>query len=295
MSDTNSRDSFEYLSEDVQDPTLESILAEFKGSAYIAGEKRTSPDLLDERIKRIVQESQEGSLSTTELFTINDDEGDFFHDIRTPYGEEEKEEEPVELTEDDKKYAAKTAEIDWEPVKGVTSFDEVRREAAAFFAKRDEAIVRREEELLIEKQEARRKAEEERIRAEEERRRAEEEELRRREEQLRKEEARLFDFESSEDENDQLVFNFEASQSVEECDDISTDTDEEDRDTEILFFDNYRFADDGEDDGLLVIVAVDTVAGLQLHAGNQGTEAVLFSLFDGPIHCIALDSQGKIF
>ena len=93
MSDINSRDSFEYLSEDVQDPTLESILAEFKGSAYIAGEKRTSPELLDERIKRIVEESQDGDFSSTELYTISSDDGDFFQDIRTPYGEEEKPQE----------------------------------------------------------------------------------------------------------------------------------------------------------------------------------------------------------
>lgn len=238
MSDTNSRDSFEYLSEDVQDPTLESILAEFKGSAYIAGEKRTSPNLLDERIKRIVQESQDGSISSTELYTINADEGDFFHDIRTPFGEEPKEDEPVELTAEDKKYAAKTAEIDWEPVRGVTSLDEVRREAAAFFAKRDEAVIRREEELLHEKQEARKKAEEER-------RLREEEELRRREEQRKLEETKLFDFEASDD-NEQLTINFETINSEDVSDDTTDASDDEGHDTEILFFDNYRYADDVE-------------------------------------------------
>ncbi len=246
MSDTNSRDSFEYLSEDDQDPTLESILAEFKGSAYIAGEKRTSPDLLDERIKRIVHESQTGKISSTELYTLDDDDGDFFHDIRTPYGEEESKDVPVTLSEEDKKYAAKTAEIDWEPVRGVTSFDEVRREAAAFFAKRDEAVVRREEELLREKQEARK-------RAEEERRRKEEEELRLREEKRRFEESKFFDFDAVSDEIEKTSIDFETVNSEESAEkpdesDNSKDSHDEDHDTEILFFDNYRFADDEEDE-----------------------------------------------
>ncbi|MBQ9857465.1 MAG: hypothetical protein IJO77_00540, partial [Oscillospiraceae bacterium] len=247
MSDTNSRDSFEYLSEDDQDPTLESILAEFKGSAYIAGEKRTSPDLLDERIKRIVEESQTGRISHTELYTLSDDDGDFFHDIRTPYGEEEVQEEPVTLTKEDKKYAAKTAEIEWEPVRGVTSFDEVRREAAAFFAKRDEAVEKREEELLLEKQEARKRAEEERRRKEEEELRLREEQ-RRLEDQRKLEETKFFDFDASDDEVEQPSLDYKTTASDDVSDDTEEKHDDDKRNNEILFFDNYRFADDEDDE-----------------------------------------------
>lgn len=240
MSDINSRDSFEYLSEDVQDPTLESILAEFKGSAYIAGEKRTSPELLDERIKRIVEESQDGDFSSTELYTISSDDGDFFQDIRTPYGEEEKPQEIITLTKEDKKIAAKTAEIDWEPIKGVTSFDEVRREAAAFFAKRDEAVERREEEILREKQEAARRAEEER--------KQREEELRALEEQKKLEESKIFDFDETDDEFEQSSISRENLTFNNESDDKNEASDDDDHNTEILFFDNYRFADDEDDE-----------------------------------------------
>jgi len=41
--------------------SLESILAEFKGSAYITGDKRTPPDVLEERAQEIVHETLRGS------------------------------------------------------------------------------------------------------------------------------------------------------------------------------------------------------------------------------------------
>lgn len=242
MSDKYSRDSFEYLSEDQQDFTLESILAEFKGSAYIAGDKKTSPDLLDERIRRIVRETQEGGISDTELYSLTDDSnGDFFADIRDVYTDE-----TVELTEEDKKLAARTAEIDWEPVKAATSFEEVRNEAAAFFAKRDEAVERREEEILREKQEARRLAEEEAKRA------AEEERRRKEEEQRRLEETKILQFNFPVADNQEEYSEFYASKSAAEgSDDEIQDTEyvdksiqeEDEHKTEILFFDNYRFAE----------------------------------------------------
>ena len=229
MSDKYSRDSFEYLSEDQQDFTLESILAEFKGSAYIAGDKKTSPDLLDERIRRIVRESQEGGISDTELYTLTDDsESDFFADIRDVYAED-----VVELTEEDKKLAARTAEIDWEPVKAATSFEEVRSEAAAFFAKRNEAVERREEEILREKQEAHRLAEEEAKRVAEE-------------EQRRLEETKILKFNipvSDEKEELSEFLDTEFSAAVTEVQEEKSNQDENEHKTEILFFDNYRFAE----------------------------------------------------
>ena len=48
-------------------------------------------------------------------------------------------------------------------------------------------------------------------------------------------------------------------------------------------------ADDGEDHAFAVAVAVDLVAGLQLHPRHQRLEAVLFSFGDGPVHRLALD------
>ena len=46
---------------DIEDGySLESILAEYKGSAYIDGEKKTPPDVLDEQIKNIVREAGVG-------------------------------------------------------------------------------------------------------------------------------------------------------------------------------------------------------------------------------------------
>ena len=48
---------------DNNDPfSLESILAEYKGSAYIDGDRRSSEDLLDARIDQIVTQSAEGTL-----------------------------------------------------------------------------------------------------------------------------------------------------------------------------------------------------------------------------------------
>ena len=41
---------------DLESLSLESILAEYKGSAYIDGDKKTPPDILDEKTKRIVLE-----------------------------------------------------------------------------------------------------------------------------------------------------------------------------------------------------------------------------------------------
>ena len=48
-------------------------------------------------------------------------------------------------------------------------------------------------------------------------------------------------------------------------------------------------ADDGEDHAFAVAVAVDLVAGLQLHTRHQRLEAVLFCLGNGPVHRLALD------
>lgn len=231
MSDMNSRDSFEYLSEDEQDYTLESILAEFKGSAYIAGDKKTSPNLLDERIRRIVKESQEGDVAENELYNIKANDN-FFEDISVPYGEED-----ITLTEDDKKLAARTAEIDWQPVKAATSFDEVRNEAAAFFAKRDEAVGKRQEEILREKkEEARRKAEEEARKA------AEAQEVEEIQEDLNDESAEEERAKSFEE----LRFSSEDDLLNESV--IEAEENETGKDPEILFFDNYRFADSKSDE-----------------------------------------------
>ena len=51
-------------------------------------------------------------------------------------------------------------------------------------------------------------------------------------------------------------------------------------------------ADDGEDHALAVPVAVDAVAGFQLHARNEGLEALLLRLSDRPIDCLALNLAG---
>ena len=48
---------------DNNDPySLESILAEYKGTAYIDGDRRSSEDLLDAQIDQIVTQSAEGTL-----------------------------------------------------------------------------------------------------------------------------------------------------------------------------------------------------------------------------------------
>ena len=45
--------------------SLESILAEYKGTAYIDGDKRTPSDILDAKTEQIVQEVANGNLSET--------------------------------------------------------------------------------------------------------------------------------------------------------------------------------------------------------------------------------------
>jgi len=62
--------------------SLESILAEFKGTAYIDGDKKTPSEILDERARRIILEANEGGLSDTELYAGEDKPEDFFADIR---------------------------------------------------------------------------------------------------------------------------------------------------------------------------------------------------------------------
>ena len=71
MSDNNDID----LSLDLEDVTagdysLESILAEYKGSAYINGDKKTPPDILNEQTERILQEVV-GSAKSGLLFSTN--------------------------------------------------------------------------------------------------------------------------------------------------------------------------------------------------------------------------------
>ncbi len=46
--------------------TLESILAEFKGSAYVAGDKRTPPEVLSQRTDSILRELKDGGLEPDE-------------------------------------------------------------------------------------------------------------------------------------------------------------------------------------------------------------------------------------
>ena len=62
--------------------SLEAILAEFKGSAYIDGDKRTPRDILEERTRRILMEASKGGLEDNELYSGEDKEEDFFADIR---------------------------------------------------------------------------------------------------------------------------------------------------------------------------------------------------------------------
>lgn len=224
MSDINSRDDIENTTENDNVVTLESILAEFKGSAFIAGEKKTSPQLLDERTKRIINEAKEGNVAGEELYTEETKDDDFFADIRE--GEQENSKAPAPeqdipvvetLSEDDKKLALKTAKVDWQPVKAANGFDEAISEAQAFFAKRDEAVKNREEELLQQRRE-------ERIMAE---KRRQEPEPAKSKEAPEKEEA-------------------EADHQSEKADENSGKEAEKSRKTEILFFDNYRFADSDE-------------------------------------------------
>jgi hypothetical protein len=49
---------------DIESLSLESILAEYKGSAYIDGDRKTPPDILDEKTKRIILE-ETGRLEKT--------------------------------------------------------------------------------------------------------------------------------------------------------------------------------------------------------------------------------------
>ena len=88
MSENKDNDIFGSSSE--YDFTLESILAEFKGSAYIAGDRKTEPEVLEERTKRIIDETKDGTVATTELSSRSaDGDNDFFADIHVPYGEKQ--------------------------------------------------------------------------------------------------------------------------------------------------------------------------------------------------------------
>ncbi len=231
MSDTNSRDDLKYTTEDNDEFTLESILAEFKGSAYIAGDTKTSPELLNERIRQIVIESKDGSAAHTELYAEKSSDDA----IRWKNVEETTAamaaQPIIELSPEDKKLAAKTAEIDWKPVKAATSFDEARREMQAFFAKRDEAVKRQEEELLKKRWEEERHRKEELLKNPTQ----QEEEPENEESDIRSED----DGEKSE--------NAEREDSTDAAADTESSTDEKsDRGPEILFFDNYRYADSHE-------------------------------------------------
>lgn len=62
--------------------SLESILAEFKGSAYIDGDKRTPREILEERTRSILNEANSGGLEDNELYMGEEKEEDFFTDIR---------------------------------------------------------------------------------------------------------------------------------------------------------------------------------------------------------------------
>ena len=62
--------------------SLESILAEFKGSAYIDGDKRTPREILEERTRRILNEANSGGLEDNELYMGEEKSEDFFADIR---------------------------------------------------------------------------------------------------------------------------------------------------------------------------------------------------------------------
>lgn len=155
--------------EDNSDFSLDSILAEYKSSAYIDGQRKTSPDLLDERISHIMSDSKEGTLASNELYTLRVEQSeDFFTDIRdldsstaapiqSDIVMEKLEENPVEvpevdpvaeLSEEDSKLAYKTAQIDWEPVKASNSFEQAKQDAAAFFERRDSAVEERKRELV---------------------------------------------------------------------------------------------------------------------------------------------------
>ena len=70
--------------------SLESILAEFKGSAYIDGDKRTPRDILEERTRRILNEANNGGLGENEIYMGEEKSDDFFADIREPEPDLEK-------------------------------------------------------------------------------------------------------------------------------------------------------------------------------------------------------------
>ena len=55
---------------------------------------------------------------------------------------------------------------------------------------------------------------------------------------------------------------------------------------------NVLLADDGEDDALAAVVAVDLHAGLELHAGNEGHEAGVLRHLDGGADSLALGLCG---
>ncbi len=121
MSENRDNDIFGSSSD--YDFTLESILAEFKGSAYIAGDKKTEPEVLEERTNRIIDEIKDGTVATTELSSKSaDGDNDFFADIRVPYGEkqvqEEKSKAPEPPYKEDKskqKIEPQTKDADEEP------------------------------------------------------------------------------------------------------------------------------------------------------------------------------------
>lgn len=70
--DNNKNPAFEVDNYDDDEFSLQSILAEYKGSAFIDGDKKTPSDILEERTRRIIMEANEGGLENTELLSYED-------------------------------------------------------------------------------------------------------------------------------------------------------------------------------------------------------------------------------
>ncbi|MBR7081867.1 MAG: hypothetical protein IKI49_04085 [Oscillospiraceae bacterium] len=103
--------------------SLESILAEFKGDAYIAGDKKTPEDILNAATERIVREAngeifddEEAICETAEKRVNKRDDGDFFADIDEPETKPEMPELPESniSNEDDDLLAAFFSDTDAE-------------------------------------------------------------------------------------------------------------------------------------------------------------------------------------